>query len=1207
MQKRYKFTYDIKKKLIENINFVEADTDTCVLEITLIDNAQAIDITGETIEFNFLKNDGTTVTQDLTSGITILNATNGIIECILKSETLTEGLIYAQIVRTKEEERLTTPKFSFQVEASIAEGKVAENAIPKLDQFIATTQTEFNEMKNQFEAAENIRIDNENTRKSNETSRVDNEVVRNTSESIRETNESTRGTNEDTRIENENSRVTSESTRSNNESIRISNESSRLSAETSRVKAESLRETNENNRQASIQDIENRWNTLQTAQQDDAEVINARTSTTKEKTFNNLNDRIEELEVDTYKCETTTSIYNTSSFFSVGEGTDDLGNPLDYSSSCLNGQIADVMLEGRTYTNLLGTDGNCEDNSLWQSANSTDVINYSDDKVYGNRSLKPIANGNGEFGIYKDTELNTTKYYILSAYVKRLNDNQTHVKVSIRTTGWGTMVDTFKEIDTNKWTRVGLKISPSDISGEATHRIFIASVLGTFVVGDEFLNDGIMINEITADEYNNQTVDELLEKYPYVNGIKSTVCAFRHMSIGKNLVSSVSYPVGEQYNVSVFAKAMLQPNTEYTISLIIPSGEMFYMNESLFKTSPAVVGDGTIKSITVITKEVMDTNDGTQYVDGWGWKIAKNSTGFSSSGNATDLQIEEGSTKTDYEQYQEPRYAYATAYDKDGNIIKLGSLPNDVNDKFTYTGNGKGEIEKNVEKVILDGNASWLHLVDSDDNLSKTFYTNFPYPNYLTELDKFVAWINNNKLINTSEPMTTVGGGYTRMSSGNFYVNILNSESGFTSGETPTSKEIENLFNNNPVTLHYQLIESQYIPCEVQGNFYAYEKGQTEITPFHKGIVEIQLPSTMDRMNKIIDNDGNITYADKVNSKEGKLTREVKEYELKASDIDELNTSYTNLNRVRIKKPNDSIIKGNKTIIEAIKINGYPEYISTDFDNLDNIGTFSVRISETYIDLLVDKSTYNELADAQKLVSEGGFVGTKVTYALKYTEEYTENMRKYTLKSSDMTTLYTAYNNIDLVVMKLDVLNGIKNYGQSDYNAKKLITSVSVGLENNTKDDSSSEWKHYINATDWAIIVPKGHFSTLADAQKTIAEGGLTGTTLIYQLGDSYESNKNDGITIISDVDFTVSDVLKSEYIEDNELKTFESSDIVKEVATVYASYDTAESTLGVFSAKYLTGGVKSQVEGLNRGQQGLNNKVMTLEDTMRMFIIQNL
>src|SRR5699024_3466429 len=110
-----------------------------------------------------------------------------------------------------------------------------------------------------------------------------------------------------------------------------------------RVKNESLRQSQEQQRQESMTDIENRFNLLETSQQQDAEVINARTSTVKGKTFDSLNDRLEETEKEIDK-----PLYSTP--------VETYDNVIHLPENTTNGQVSSVV-RGETLTNLAGTDG----------------------------------------------------------------------------------------------------------------------------------------------------------------------------------------------------------------------------------------------------------------------------------------------------------------------------------------------------------------------------------------------------------------------------------------------------------------------------------------------------------------------------------------------------------------------------------------------------------------------------------------------------------------------------------------------------------------------------------------------------------------------------------------------------------------------------------------------------------------------------------
>lgn len=155
MENRYKITYDLKRKTITNIKFKQGDVNSSVLEINLIDNGLPISIVGEIIEFRFLKNDKTIVYQDISTGVTITNGINGVVECVLMSNTLAvPGAVTCEIHRAISGKQLTTLSFDFKVEKSIgSDGMLSENYISNLENIIINIQV-----------AEDVRIENENDR-----------------------------------------------------------------------------------------------------------------------------------------------------------------------------------------------------------------------------------------------------------------------------------------------------------------------------------------------------------------------------------------------------------------------------------------------------------------------------------------------------------------------------------------------------------------------------------------------------------------------------------------------------------------------------------------------------------------------------------------------------------------------------------------------------------------------------------------------------------------------------------------------------------------------------------------------------------------------------------------------------------------------------------------------------------------------------------
>jgi len=163
MENRYKLTIDMKNRVISNTKFKQGDTDSSVLEINLVDNSLAVDITGQTIVFNFAKPDGTIVTQDITTGVSILNALDGNFQCILKNNTLAApGLVNSEITFSDSGKILSTVTFNFNVDKSIGNGSLSTNYISAIETKIIDIQNTFdvNEVtrQNTFDEAETVRI-----------------------------------------------------------------------------------------------------------------------------------------------------------------------------------------------------------------------------------------------------------------------------------------------------------------------------------------------------------------------------------------------------------------------------------------------------------------------------------------------------------------------------------------------------------------------------------------------------------------------------------------------------------------------------------------------------------------------------------------------------------------------------------------------------------------------------------------------------------------------------------------------------------------------------------------------------------------------------------------------------------------------------------------------------------------------------------------
>ena len=137
MENRYKASLDFKQRNSAPIAiFVQNDVDGNVIEFTILDGGRPMDITGQTVSIAFLKGDSTLVIQDITTGVTVLNGINGIVECVLKSQTLAAvGTCKGVISFSLAGKKLSSSQFTFTVGASLDNGSglISANVVPALD------------------------------------------------------------------------------------------------------------------------------------------------------------------------------------------------------------------------------------------------------------------------------------------------------------------------------------------------------------------------------------------------------------------------------------------------------------------------------------------------------------------------------------------------------------------------------------------------------------------------------------------------------------------------------------------------------------------------------------------------------------------------------------------------------------------------------------------------------------------------------------------------------------------------------------------------------------------------------------------------------------------------------------------------------------------------------------------------------------------
>lgn len=180
-----------------------------------------------------------------------------------------------------------------------------------------------------------------------------------------------------------------------------------------------------------------------------------------------------------------------------------------------------VKFTPRHYVNLLGKDGNCEDVSKWR-AYASNISVDSTNKVFGVQSVKASGGAtNTSILLYRDAPFYLTKdkYYMASAYVKTSVPLGAIFLVGISAnddSGGGSVVAS----QNTKHTRVSFKFMATRDSATPLYVSSIGRENPT--ASSDVSMDGVMINEITATEYTNDTVETLMARYPYVDSLGVT-------------------------------------------------------------------------------------------------------------------------------------------------------------------------------------------------------------------------------------------------------------------------------------------------------------------------------------------------------------------------------------------------------------------------------------------------------------------------------------------------------------------------------------------------------------------------------------------------------------------------------------------------------------------------------------------------------------
>jgi hypothetical protein len=528
--------------------------------------------------------------------------------------------------------------------------------------------------------AEQNRVTAENSRVTKETSRVNAEAARVTAETARKqafdtaiaganaelstaqalsanitaaedariAAETVRGTNEAARIQDEAARSTNETNRDANEAVRQLDEATRQSNEVTRVSSETARV-------ASMADIQNRWNALNSAVQDDAEVINARTSTAKAKTFNRLTDRFEELETDAASPKYSTEQVITSGIGSV-------------PANVMKGQFSEVKVLGNTYTSSI-QNGNFVSASGWSGAGATLSANNNILTITGvGDSSAPRAN------THSNIPCITGKKVFIRFKAKCLHVGANKIDVYIAGTGGGALFASLvgspailNPVQNTLYAYTGVVTLPSNFIGAldiAVSHVYADSVAAN---GKVMEVQEVMAIDLAAHGLDSLTADQCNQRFPYwFDGTKST------FSSGGKIVSQ-----GKNW----FDKST---NDKILNSYINSGGAIADGVGSDVVTIPILPNVIFTRSNFGARHRFLDANK--NYIN-----ISSADTTFTTPSNSAYVQItilipsydiaqlEFGALVTSYEQY----LGKSEAYTPTGDVLR--SLPNGTKDEYNAT------------------------------------------------------------------------------------------------------------------------------------------------------------------------------------------------------------------------------------------------------------------------------------------------------------------------------------------------------------------------------------------------------------------------------------------------------------------------------------------------------------------------------------------
>lgn len=150
MENKYELKIDLQsgESIMTKAKYRTGDTNSAKMEVTLVNEGLVQSILGEDITWNFEKADHTHCTQNMTNGVSILDAENGVLLIVFENQTLScPGLVRASITFVKDGIINNTIMFAFTVNGTVNGGDLSIDYITAIETKIAGWQSEIDVIK----------------------------------------------------------------------------------------------------------------------------------------------------------------------------------------------------------------------------------------------------------------------------------------------------------------------------------------------------------------------------------------------------------------------------------------------------------------------------------------------------------------------------------------------------------------------------------------------------------------------------------------------------------------------------------------------------------------------------------------------------------------------------------------------------------------------------------------------------------------------------------------------------------------------------------------------------------------------------------------------------------------------------------------------------------------------------------------------------